>query len=99
MALIGNDTACSVLVNFKILTHGEKGEEETGESRMRPGTGYRVMRRSPQAPAEAPADTQDSEMKKANGERLAFMNWWRVVETNNRSQGIHVRVRHDRFAL
>ena len=42
--------------------------------------------RSPQVPSETPANTQDSAMKKANRERLAFRNWWRGAESNRSPQ-------------
>jgi len=50
--------------------------------------GYLVTKRSPQVSAGTPANTQDPAIKKANRERLAFMNWWRRVEAN-RSQTTH----------
>ena len=44
------------------------------------------MSRSPQAPAEAPANTQEPATKKANRERLTFIYWWREAESNSSPQ-------------
>ena len=72
----------SVLADFKILTLARAREEGPGESKMGRSTGYLAGGRSPQAPAGTPANTQNSAMKKANRERLTFVNWWRGAESN-----------------
>jgi len=60
---------------------------------MRLGTPYGVQWRSPQEPAETPANTQDSQMKMANRERLTFRNWWGRRESNTRpQQGRRIRL-------
>jgi hypothetical protein len=48
--------------------------------------GFRSTRRSPQAPAETPANTQDPATEKANRERLTFIDWWRRRESNSSPQ-------------
>ena len=71
-----------MLADFKVLTREGTREEGAGESEIGLGTGNPASRRSPQAPAETPANTQDFEKKKANRERLTFVNWWRGAESN-----------------
>jgi len=87
-----------VLADFKVLTREGTREEGAGESEIGLGTDNPASRRSPQAPAETPANTQEPATKRANRERLAVVNWWREAESNRSPQGIHLTVQHDRFA-
>ena len=77
-----NFGACG-LQDFDARRGREEGAEESG---IGPGTGNPARWRSPQTPAEIPANPQDPAMKKANRERLAFVNWWRRRESNTSPQ-------------
>ena len=63
-----------MLADFKILTPPRAREERAGGSKRGQRTRNSDRERSPQASAATPANTQKP-AKKANRERLAFVNW------------------------
>ena len=84
--------------DFKILTLARRGERRPGEREKGPRRAIcpsHDVRRFPQPPA----NPQEPATKKANRERLAFINWWWGVESNESPQGALLRVQPDRFAL